>query len=394
MPKLPNWLTDSLVLQRERQLWRQTKVLAAPQNTQMSLAGETYLSFCSNDYLGLADHPALKQALAEGALRYGAGSGSSHLVSGHLDIHDQLEQALAQWLGVERVLLFSTGYMANLAVISALGGKDCPILQDKLNHASLIDGAQLSQAPWRRYLHGNVDSAAKMMARMEQLGLLVTDGVFSMDGDIAPLSELVVLADQEHWMTMVDDAHGLGCLGDQGQGSLSLAGLKADAVTLLVGTFGKAFGTAGAFVACSQEMAEYLTQFARPYIYTTAMAPAMAAATLASLELICSAEGDQRRQRLSNNIALFKQSLPTQGVTLMASDTAIQPIVIGDSGRAMAVSAFLQQQGILCTAIRPPTVPAGSARLRITLSADHTQEDIVLLCRKLADAIDYTSGGE
>lgn len=383
VPKSPDWMLSALEGRRQQNLMRRTVTLDSPQIPHAKINTQDYAAFCSNDYLGLANHPALIQALYDTAQEYGVGGGSSHLVCGHLTPHQQLEDALADWLGYERVMLFSTGYMANLGVISALAGKGRPVIQDKLNHASLIDGALLAQASMRRYLHGDVASAEKLLSRSTDSGLLITDGVFSMDGDIAPLSELSNLAIKHDWMFMVDDAHGLGCLGEDGRGCLSLAGLDAERLPILVGTFGKAFGTAGAFVATSHDYADYLTQFARPYIYTTAMSPAVAGATLASLRIIQSSEGQERRDRLSGHITYFRQRMQSLSVTLMASETAIQPILMGDSKTALQISERLKSLGVWCTAIRPPTVPVGSARLRITLSAAHSDADLVLLCDSL-----------
>ncbi|NLQ16524.1 8-amino-7-oxononanoate synthase [Marinomonas sp. M1K-6] len=379
----PDWVLAALETRRQEDLMRRTITLDSPQIPHTQIDSQQYTAFCSNDYLGLANHPTLIKAMHSTAEIYGVGGGSSHLVCGHLAPHQRLEEALADWLGYERVMLFSTGYMANLGVISALADKHRPVVQDKLNHASLIDGALLAQAPLRRYLHADVASAERLLAKSTSSGLLVTDGVFSMDGDVAPLAELSKLASQHDWMFMVDDAHGLGCFGENGRGCLSLAGLDSVSLPILVGTFGKAFGTAGAFVATSHDYADYLTQFARPYVYTTAMSPAMAGATLASLQLIQSAEGQERRDRLARHIAYFRQRVEALPVELMPSATAIQPIVIGDSAAAIQVSEKLKSLGIWCTAIRPPTVPTGRARLRITLSAAHSDEDLVLLCDSL-----------
>ncbi|MCB5161954.1 8-amino-7-oxononanoate synthase [Marinomonas algarum] len=381
--KTPEWMLAALEARRQQDLMRHTVTLQSPQVPHIHIKGQPFTAFCSNDYLGLANHPLIVKAMQESAAQHGVGGGSSHLVCGHLSPHQALEEALADWLGYERVLLFSTGYMANLGVISALAGKQRPVVQDKLNHASLIDGAMLAQAPLRRYLHADVASAEKRLMKSDSSGLLATDGVFSMDGDIAPLAALSALAARYDWTLMVDDAHGLGCLGALGRGSTALAGLEAQQVPVLVGTFGKAFGTAGAFVATSHDYADYLTQFARPYVYTTSMSPAIAGATLASLALIQSNEGQERRERLIQHIAYFRQRVSGLPVTLMASETAIQPIVLGDTHSALRVSAALKALGILCTAIRPPTVPADSARLRITLSAAHSLSDLVLLCDAL-----------
>lgn len=389
--KTPDWVTTALHVRREQHLWRTVEAAQAPQSVHLSVAGKTYLSFCSNDYLGLANSAELKHSLAQAAHSFGVGSGASHLVCGHLTVHAELETALATWLGYERVLLFSTGYMANLAVISALGSKQRPVLMDKLNHASLIDGARLSEAPLKRYLHNDVSSAQKHILRSEQAGILATDGVFSMDGDIAPLKALATLSQQHDWLMMVDDAHGLGCLGEQGRGSLALAGLDATHVPLLMGTFGKAFGVAGAFVACSNDLADYLTQFARPYIYTTAMSPAIAATVLRSLTLIRSEQGDIKRAQLASNIALLRERAQHWPFALMPSQSPIQPILVGASDTALALSEALADAGILCKAIRPPTVPPNTARLRITLSADHSHDDVIRLCDTLESVFNQVS---
>lgn len=382
MPNTPNWIQAALDERREQSLLRQVVTLDGPQTPDAVFGNRPYKAFCSNDYLGLANHPELIKALHDSAEKYGVGGGSSHLVCGHLAPHQALEEALADWLGYERVMLFSTGYMANLGVISALASKERPVVQDKLNHASLLDGAALAQAPLRRYLHGDLGSAEKLLAKLLP-GLLVTDGVFSMDGDLGPLAGLSVLAKQHDWLFMVDDAHGLGCMGETGKGSLELENLDSESLPILVGTFGKAFGTSGAFVATSHDIADYLTQFARPYVYTTAMSPAIAGATLHSLKLIQSDEGKQRREKLAQHIRYFRERVAQLPVMLMASDTAIQPIVIGESNTAIKASDALKSLGIWCTAIRPPTVPVGSARLRITLSAAHSEEDLVFLCDSL-----------
>ncbi|MGO3345018.1 MAG: 8-amino-7-oxononanoate synthase [Marinomonas sp.] len=383
MSNTPLWISAALNERREQSLLRKAVTLDSPQTPNVKVGGRPYTAFCSNDYLGLANHPELIRGLCDSAQQYGVGGGSSHLVCGHMMPHKMLEEALADWLGYERVMLFSTGYMANLGVISALTAKDRPVVQDKLNHASLLDGAILAQSSLRRYLHGDVKSADKLLTKLATPGLLVTDGVFSMDGDLAPLQELSRLASKHDYLFMVDDAHGVGCIGDNGRGSLALETLNSDSLPILVGTFGKAFGTAGAFVATNHDIADYLTQFARPYVYTTAMSPAIAGATLHALKLIQSEEGQELRDKLARNIHYFRHRISQLPVKLMASNTAIQPIIIGDSSTAIKVSDALKSLGIWCTAIRPPTVPIGSARLRITLSASHTAEDLVFLCDSL-----------
>jgi len=406
MTNTPSWIKAAIAERKQQSLFRKTVVMESAQSPSVRVDDSDYLAFCSNDYLGLANHPDLVKALHQSALEYGVGSGASHLVNGHSRVHQLLEEELADWLGYERVMLFSTGYMANLGVISALAGKNTLVLQDKLNHASLLDGAKLAEASLRRYLHNDLASAERLLSKEmsrakpsndsssgnssneKQSPLLVTDGVFSMDGDIAPLKKLSTLAQKYSSILMVDDAHGLACIGKEGKGVMELEGVTSHDLPLLVGTFGKAFGTSGAFVATSNDMADYLTQFARPYIYTTAMSPAMAGATRASLALIRSAEGQERREKLAKNIAFFREKANQLPISLGDSQTAIQPVIVGDSEYALLLSQQLKQRGIWCTAIRPPTVPNAGARLRITLSARHTQQQICQLTQTLSKVMD------
>ena len=376
-------LAEFLTQRKEASLYRSRQVLESPQGTHVRLEGKTYLSFCSNDYLGLANDPRIIEALQHGAQRYGVGSGAAHLVNGHSQAHHELEQALADFIGYERALLFSTGYMANMGVISALLDHKDTIIEDKLNHASLIDGARLAQAKLKRYKHADCQSLQQQISLLNQQPCLVaTDSVFSMDGDIAPLHDISTICHQHNSLLMVDDAHGLGVLGKQGRGALSHLGLSNKQVPLYVGTLGKAFGTFGAFVAGSKQMIEALIQLARTYIYTTALPPAVAHATLKSLAIV--KEENWRRERLQNHIKYFRDQAQSIGYQLCDSSTAIQPVIIGDSQQAVSMSIALKEKGILITAIRPPTVPQGSARLRITFSAQHTQEDIERLLETLS----------
>ncbi len=369
--------------QRKRDaLYRQRRVLDSAQGPEVQVDGKRYLAFCSNDYLGLANHPDVVRALREGALRYGVGGGASHLVNGHGRAHHALEEALADFTGRERVLLFSTGYMANIGAINGLLGKTDAIFQDRLNHASLLDAGLLSGARFKRYLHTDVSSLSQHLAATEgRRKLVVTDGVFSMDGDLAPLPALSVAAKAQNAWLMVDDAHGFGCVGRGGRGLVDHFGLGQDDVQVLVGTLGKAFGTSGAFVAGSEALIETLIQFARTYIYTTSMPPAVACASLASLRVLES--DDWRREHLNALIARFRAGCAQLGLALMDSPTPIQPILIGEADAAMAISAALQARGIFISAIRPPTVPAGSARLRVTLSASHTDAHVDALLEAL-----------
>lgn len=377
-------LAVRLAERRAADLYRQRPLLESPQGPEVVVDGQRLLAFCSNDYLGLANHPEVIAAWQAGAERWGVGGGASHLVVGHSAPHHQVEEALAELTGRPRALLFSTGYMANLGAITALVGQGDTVLQDRLNHASLLDGGLLSGARFNRYLHNDPASLASRLDKAVGNTLVVTDGVFSMDGDLADLPALcAAAADVDAWM-MVDDAHGFGCLGAQGGGIVEHFGLSIDQVPVLVGTLGKAFGTAGAFVAGSEELVETLIQFARPYIYTTSQPPAVAHATLTSLQLV--REEHWRRDQLAALISRFRAGVTSLGLELMDSPTPIQPIVVGTSERALALSAALRARGLLVTAIRPPTVPQGTARLRVTLSAAHTEQQVDRLLDALGQA--------
>lgn len=349
--------------ERERQQrWR---------NRRVSAHGA--LDFAGNDYLGLAQDPRVQAAQAEGAKRFGAGAGASHLVSGHLGIHDALEEALAEWTGRERALLFSTGYMANLGVLQALANSHTAIFQDRLNHASLLDGAALSGARSRRYHHRDGHDLQRLLALSTATHkLVVSDGVFSMDGDIADVGELAHISQQHGAWLMIDDAHGLGVLGEHGAGCVE--GVDSQAVPILVGTLGKALGTAGAFVAGDAALIEHLIQFSRSYVYTTAQPPSIAAATLEALTIV--QREPEHRQRLARHIDYFRQQAIALGLPIGHSHTPIQPLLLGSEQRTLAWAATFDEHAIQVGAIRPPTVPNGEARLRITLSARHTQSDI------------------
>jgi len=380
---MPFDLASRLAERRAAHLYRHRPLLETPQQPEVTVDGEPLLAFCSNDYLGLASHPDVIRAMQQGAERWGVGGGASHLVMGHSTPHHQLEEALAEFTGRPRALLFSTGYMANLAAVTALVGHGDTVLEDRINHASLLDAGLLSGARFSRYLHNDADSLAKRLDKASGDTLVVTDGVFSMDGDLADLPAICATAKAKNAWVMVDDAHGFGPLGKTGGGIVEHFGLGIDDVPVLVGTLGKAFGTAGAFVAGSEELIETLIQFARPYIYTTSQPPAVACATLKSLELLRS-EG-WRRDHLNGLIARFRQGAAEIGLTLMDSPTPIQPILIGSSERALKLSAALRERGILVGAIRPPTVPAGSARLRVTFSASHSEAQVERLLDILAE---------
>ncbi|WP_433885510.1 8-amino-7-oxononanoate synthase [Pseudomonas vranovensis] len=376
-------LRARLEQRRAADLYRQRPLLQSPQGPEVVVDGQPLLAFCSNDYLGLANHPEVIAAWRAGAERWGVGGGASHLVIGHSSPHHAVEEALAELTGRPRALLFTTGYMANLGALTALVGQGDTVLQDRLNHASLLDAGLLSGARFNRYLHNDAQSLASRLDKAVGNTLVVTDGVFSMDGDLADLPALAAAANARDAWLMVDDAHGLGTLGRNGGGIVEHFGLGLEQVPVLIGTLGKACGTAGAFVAGSEELIECLIQFARPYIYTTSQPPALACATLRSLELLRSEHW--RREHLAALIQQFRHGAEQIGLQLMDSFTPIQPILIGDSARALRLSQMLRERGLLVTAIRPPTVPTGSARLRVTLSAAHSAAQVQLLLNALAD---------
>lgn len=371
---------------RQRQealLWRQPPRVEYLDATRAMVDGRTLTVFCHNDYLGLAHAPELAAARIAAAGRWGGGSTASALVCGYSRPHARLEAALAEWTGRERALLFSTGYMANVGVLQALLRSGDLCVQDKLNHASLLDGARLAQAELRRYPHADAAAAGRQLAaRPAAAALLASDGVFSMDGDIAPLAALADLAARRQALLLVDDAHGLGVLGPQGAGCVAAAGLDSIQVPLLVGTLGKAVGSAGAFVAGPAGLIEDLAQFTRSHIYSTAPPPALAEATLAAVRLARAA--DDRREHLQSLIAYFRRAAAQLGLPLMPSWTPIQPLSLGEAGLASQISARLADAGFLVAAIRPPTVPAGQSRLRITLSAAHSQAQLDRLLEALA----------
>ncbi|GAB3627725.1 8-amino-7-oxononanoate synthase [Pandoraea terrae] len=364
-------------------LRRRRRIVDTPCTPHIKADGKPTLAFASNDYLGLAAHPAVVAALIEGARRYGAGSGASHLISGHSRAHAQLEEALAEFMAphlVEpRALYFCTGYMANLATISALAGKDAEVFSEALNHASLIDGARLSRANVKVYPHGDVAALAALLeASQAETKLIVTDGVFSMDGDIGPLPALLALAEKHCAWLIVDDAHGFGVLGENGRGVFEHFAMRSPNL-VIIGTLGKAAGVGGAFVAAHATVIEWLVNRARPYIFTTAAAPAQAHALLTSLALIRGDEGRARRTHLQALIAQLRDSLDLQHWQHIASPTAVQPVILGENAAALHAAAGLAEAGLWVPAIRPPTVPAGTSRLRISLSAAHTAGDVATL---------------
>ena len=388
-------LGEDLTTRRQAGLYRHRRTLASPQQPHVIIDGKPFLAFCSNDYLGLANHPQVIQSFQKATDSFGLGGGASHLVIGHSVPHHELEEALAAFTGRDRALLFANGYMANLGVISALLGKQDAVFQDRLNHASLLDAGRLSGARFQRYLHNDVQNLhVRLQKSSARRKLIVTDGVFSMDGDIAPLRQLTDLAAQHQAWLMVDDAHGFGCLGANGGGSAEAFDLGQQQLPVLVGTLGKAFGTYGAFVAGSEALIETLIQFARTYIYTTSLPPPVAAATLTSLKLL--REESWRREHLCSLIQYFRSGCKQLGLELMPSYTPIQPMAVGCENQAVKMSQVLHDCGIMVAAIRPPTVPKGTSRLRITLSASHTHEhvDRLLDALKLAAALSVGSDEE
>jgi 8-amino-7-oxononanoate synthase len=379
---LDTTLQAALDERRQQHLYRQRVNVTSGCGSALEVNGESLLNFCSNDYLGLAGHPDIAAALKAGVDSYGTGSGASHLISGHSVAHQQLEEQLAEFTGRPRALLFSTGYMANLGLINALVGRHDLVLQDQLNHASLLDGGRLSRADFKRYKHS---SLSNLQAQLEQSSasrkLVVTDGVFSMDGDVAPLPEISALAAEHNAWLMVDDAHGVGVLGATGAGIVEQQHLSIEQVPILMGTLGKSFGTFGAFVAGSEALIETLIQFARSYIYTTALPPSIACATSASLKIV--REEQWRRDHLNLLVKRFREGGQQIGLQLMASDTPIQPVLINDDLRVSEISQQLREKGVMVGAIRPPTVPKGSGRLRICLSAAHSEQQVDQLLEAL-----------
>jgi 8-amino-7-oxononanoate synthase len=362
---------------------RRTVTTRAAGGVQVNVEGHDCIAFCSNDYLGLADHPRVVAAFVAAAQRWGVGSGASHLVSGHDGEHHALEEELATFVGRPRALLFSTGYMANLAVAAVLVGRGDHVFEDRLNHASLLDAGLASGARFARYTHGDVTALRNKLQRVRSDGhaLVMTDGVFSMDGDVAPLRAIADACREAGASLLIDDAHGFGVLGATGAGSVEDAGLAASDVPILMCTLGKAIGTFGAFVAGSEVLIESLLQRARTYIYTTALPPAVAAATREALRVL--RDEPERRERVLAHAARFQAGVRALGLQAMPSRTPIQPLLAGDEAAAVAASAALFEMGIWVPAIRPPTVPAGTSRLRFTFSAAHTDAHV----EQLLDAL-------
>jgi 8-amino-7-oxononanoate synthase len=371
-------LASTLEVLKTQGLYRSRKIMESPQGVNITIGGRTVVNFCSNDYLGLANHPKIVKAFKQGVDQYGVGSGSAHLICGHSAAHHTLEEQLAEFTGRDRALLFSTGYMANIGVITALLKRGDAVFEDKLNHASLLEGGLCSGATFKRYLHADTQHLATKLKRFDaSKKMIITDGVFSMDGDKAPLPELVKIATHNQAALMVDDAHGFGVLGKTGGGIIEEFSLSQQDVPVLMGTFGKAFGTAGAFIAGSESLIDILIQKSRPYIYTTALPAAIASATSASLKFLI--KESWRREKLQALIAQFKKGAKQIGLPLMESNSAIQPLLIGESEKAVVISQKLLEQGFLVSAIRPPTVSKNKARLRVTFSANHTEKNVANL---------------
>ena len=382
-------LADAHAQRAREDLLRRVRTVEQVDAARIVVDGKALLNFASNDYLGLCQHPALREAMTKAVARWGVGATAAHLLGGHREEHAALEEKLARWTGRDRALLFSSGYMANLGALGALLREGDLCVQDKLNHACLIDGARLSGAELKRYRHGDVASAAQQLdSRASAAAVLASDGVFSMDGDIAPLVELAALCKTQHAVLMIDDAHGIGVLGADGAGCG--AALAQEQAPVLMATLGKALGVAGAFVAGSAALVDGLVQFARTYVYTTALPPALAAAANAAVDI---ARGDhERRARLHQRIAQFRDGAAARGIILLPSPSAIQPVLIGASDAALSASRSLEAAGFYVPAIRPPTVPANSARLRVTLSAAHTESDVARLLDALAHALSHARG--
>ncbi|WP_272534704.1 8-amino-7-oxononanoate synthase [Providencia sp. PROV212] len=378
-----SFIDSQLQKRKDASAWRERRCIEKSSGRELHFQGKSYLNFSSNDYLGLSQHPEIIRAWQQGAQEYGVGSGGSGHITGFTHAHHQAEQKLADWLGYPRAILFISGFAANHALITALMTAEDRILADKLSHASLLEGAMHSQAQLRRFSHNSVDSLEKLISKPHTAKtLVVTEGVFSMDGDSAPLDELQTLAHAHNAWLMVDDAHGLGIWGKQGRGSCDEYGIKPD---ILVATFGKAVGVSGAAVLCDERTADFLIQAARHLIYSTSMPPAQAVAISAAVGEI--QQADEQRAQLQRNIHYFKRQLNLPDMHLVDSNTAIQPLIAGDNEKSLQLSQFLREKGIWVQAIRPPTVPPGSARLRMTLSAAHQQDDIDKLLEALNEFV-------
>lgn len=368
---------EELELLKDQGLYRRMRLVRGSQQARVILEGREVLLLCSNNYLGLADHPLLKEAAVRAVERYGVSSGASRLVSGTMELHEALEKRIAEFKGTEAALVFNSGYAANTGIIPALTGKGDVIFSDRLNHASILDGCLLSRAKLVRYPHNDIRALRRLMAENETAGrlLIVTDGVFSMDGDLAPLPELVSLKKEFGALLMVDDAHGTGVLGPGGRGTAEHFGLLSE-IDIHMGTLGKALGSFGAYAAASRDIIEYLVNRARSFIFSTSLPPAVLAASIAAFDLVDSPEGASLREKLAENVGFFRSAVQAAGFNTMGSETQIVPVFVGEPEPVMEFSRLLLDEGIYVQGIRPPTVPAGSCRLRCTLMAVHTRPDL------------------
>jgi glycine C-acetyltransferase len=368
---------EELAALRAQGLYRQMRLVEGGQGNRVRLDGRSVLLLCSNNYLGLAEHSALKEAAALGVKRYGTGSGASRLVSGNMELHESLESRISEFKGSEAALIFNSGYAANTGVIPALVGRGDIIFSDRLNHASIVDGALLSRARFIRYPHNDLTTLRRLLAETEPAAkrLIVTDGVFSMDGDLAIISELVALKKEFSALLMIDDAHGTGVLGETGKGSAELFDVMTG-IDIQMGTFSKALGSFGAYVAASREIVDYLINRARSLIFSTALPPSVLAASLAAIDLVDSSEGAFLRKKLADNASFFRSALNKAGFSTMGSETQIIPVFVGEAGPTMEFSQQLLEEGIFVQGIRPPTVPKGSCRLRCTVMSTHTSDDL------------------
>ncbi|MEA2252433.1 MAG: 8-amino-7-oxononanoate synthase [Solirubrobacteraceae bacterium] len=359
---------------RELGLYRRTRMISGPQGPRVVLDGKPVLLLCSNNYLGLADHPRVREAAADAAMRWGVGAGASRLVSGTMTVHRRLEERLADFKRTPTALLFGSGYLANLGVVSALAGRGQTVFSDELNHASIIDGCRLAAADTFVYRHADVEHLAWGVRQAEgRGGVIVTDSVFSMDGDVAPLAEIVEIGRRRGLRVVVDEAHGTGCIGPGGRGAVAEAGLEGE-VDVVLGTLSKALGAYGAFAACDQEMAQFLVNSARPFIFSTAPPPPAVAGALAALDLLI--EQPQRVDKLQANADVLRAELAREGFEVAGSTTQIVPLVVGEAQRTMRICELAIERGVFAQAIRPPTVPEGTSRLRLAVMASHTKAEL------------------
>jgi glycine C-acetyltransferase/8-amino-7-oxononanoate synthase len=367
-------IADRLEELRDRGLYRRLRLIGGPQGPRVTLDGKQVLLLCSNDYLGLANHPKVRGAAAEAAMRWGAGAGASRLISGNMQPHSRLEKRLAAFKGYESALLFGSGYLANTGTIAALAGRGEVVFSDELNHASIIDGCRLSRAETFIYRHGDIEHLSWGLRKAgERAALIVTDGVFSMDGDVAPLAQLAELAQRHGCRLMVDEAHATGAIGPGGRGSVAAAGLSGE-IDVVMGTLGKALGSYGAYVCANRETTDYLLNTARSFVFSTALPPSVAAAGLAALELLESQP--ERVARLTANAKTLRHALLDEGLEVGGSETQIVPVPVGDAGTAMDLCERILERGVFAQGIRPPTVPEGSSRLRFTVMSTHRREEL------------------